>query len=254
MELGEEVRTCIPLPGIRVGTIGRVKEIGQLFVVVEFADARIGYYARGQLASTTDSSGRSHDARLGIGGERLVHGSHLCLLPSTKDELMRVIARYVAAGFEEGENCACVMPAAWDLALGQAMAEEGIGLDDALESGRLAIRRTCEVYYPAPEFTTRGQLQRTGEALASLAAGSERGARYFGYPGREVFNVPDWWEYELRATQLLKEHGVTAMCAYDPAGGRADHWHRAEATHPYVVKGGSVVAGIGGPGPGNPPS
>lgn len=252
MELGEMVRTCISLPGIPVGMIGRVKEIGQLFVVVEFADARMGYYARGQLAPAIDSSGRSHDARLGIGGERLAYGSHLCLLPSTKDELMRLIAGYVAAGLEAGENCACVMPAEWNVALGEAMAEEGVRLDDALGSGGLAIRRTCEVYYQASEFTARGQLERTGEALASLAAGGGQGARLFGYPGREVFDVPDWWEYEQRATQLLKEHSVTAMCAYEPVGGRADHWRRAEATHPYVVKGGSVVAGTGGPRSGNP--
>ena len=165
---------------------------------------------------------------------------------------MRLIARYVAAGLEAGENCGCVIPAAWNLALGEAMAEEGIRLDEALESGRLAIRRTCEVYHRASEFTARGQLQRTGEALAALTAGGGRGARYLGYPGREVFDVPDWWEYEQRATQLLKEHSVTAMCAYDPVGGRADHWRRAEATHPYVVRGGSVVAGTGGPRSGNP--
>ena len=167
---------------------------------------------------------------------------------------MRLIARYVTAGLEAGENCVCIMPAEWNLALSEAMVEEGVGLDGALESGRLAIRRTCEVYYPASEFTARGQLQRTGKALASLAAGSGQGSRCFGYPGREVFDVPDWWEYELRATQLLKEHRVTAMCAYEPAGGRADHWQRAQATHPYVVKGGSVVAGTGAPSPGNPPS
>jgi hypothetical protein len=243
MELGEDVRTCISLPGIPVGTVGRVREVGRLFVVVEFADGRIGYYARAQLASASHSTGRSHDARLGIGGERLPYGSHLCLLPSTKDELMRVIARYMAAGLEAGENCACVMPAAWNLALGRAMTEEGVRVDDALESGRLAIRRTREVYRRASEFTARGQLQRTGEALAALTAGGGQEARLFGYPGREVFNVGDWWEYEQRATQLLKEHRVMAMCAYDPAGGRADHWRRAEATHPYVVKGGEVVRG-----------
>ena len=254
MELGMEVRTCISLPGIPVGTIGRVKEIGRLFVVVEFADAHMGYYAGGQLAPTTESSGRSQYARLGIGEERLAYGSHLCLLPSTKDELMRLIARYVAAGLEAGENCACVMPAAWNLPLGEAMAEEGIELDGVLASGRLAIRRAHEVYYQASEFTARGQLQRTGEALASLAAGSGQGARLFGYAGHDVFNLAEWWEYEERATQLLKEHRVTAMCVYDPAGMRAGHWRRAEATHPYIVKGGSVVAGTGGPRPGNPPS
>lgn len=254
MRLGMEVRTCISLPGIPVGTIGTVKEIGRLFVVVEFADAHIGYYARGQLAGTSESSERSPHARLGIGEERLAYGSHLCLLPSTKDELMRLIARYMAAGLEAGENCVCVMPAAWNLALGEAMGEEGVRVEDALGSGRLVIRRTCEVYYRASEFTARGQLQRTGEALATLTAGNGRGARLLGYAGHDVFNLAEWWEYEQRATQLLKEHGVTAMCAYDPAGRRAGHWRRAEATHPYVVKGGSVVAGTVGPSAGDPPS
>ena len=243
MELGEDVRTCIALPGIPVGTVGRVKEVGRLFVVVELPDGRVGYYARSQLAPAADLSARDQEAPLGIGGARVGRESHLCLLPSTRDELVRSVAGYLAAGLEAGETCVCVVPAGWDVPLGEAMAEEGAVLEEASESGRLAIRRTAEVYYRAPEFTARRQLQRTGEALASAAGGSEQGCRAVGYVRREFYGLDEWWEYEEQATRMLSECGVTAMCAYEPAGSRAGYRRRAEAMHPYVVKAGEVVRG-----------
>jgi hypothetical protein len=49
MLLGDEVRTLRSLPNRPVGLVGVVKEVGALFLVVEFADGRQGYYRPYQL-------------------------------------------------------------------------------------------------------------------------------------------------------------------------------------------------------------
>ena len=47
--VGEAVRTVVALPGIPVGSVGRVREIGYPFLAIEFEDGRVGYYSPRQL-------------------------------------------------------------------------------------------------------------------------------------------------------------------------------------------------------------
>ncbi|UCC68846.1 MAG: MEDS domain-containing protein [Armatimonadota bacterium] len=243
MELGNEVRTCVSLPGVPAGTIGTVEEIGQLFVVVKFGDGRVGYYAPQQLEPVPTADAAGEYASLGFGEERVPYGSHLCLLPSSKNDLMGTMARYTAAGFEEREKCFCIFPEEWMPSVQEAMGEGGVDLKDAVASGQLIVRSSAEVYLKPSEFTAEKQLARARKVLASLLPGGRSRARVFGFAGAELFDVAEWWEYELRATAVLKASGVLGMCAYQPSGWRTDQWARAEAVHPYVVKGGEVLPG-----------
>ena len=49
LKVGDTVETLVMLPGIPVGCVGRIKEIGQLFLAVELEDGRVGYYSSRQL-------------------------------------------------------------------------------------------------------------------------------------------------------------------------------------------------------------
>ena len=243
MELDDEVRTCVSLPGVPAGTIGTVKEIGRLFVVVEFGDGRQGYYAPQQLEPAVTPYAADECAPLGFGGEHVAYGSHLCMLPSSQDDLIETMARYTAAGLAAGEKCLCVLPEEWMLRMQEVMGEVGADLNDAVASRQLAVRTSAEVYLGPSEFTAEKQLARARKVLASLLPGGQGRARVFGFAGVELFDVAAWWEYELRATPMLKASGVVGLCGYQPGGWRTDQWARAEAVHPYVVKGGEVLPG-----------
>lgn len=243
MELGDEVRTSVSLSGVPAGRIGKVKEIGRLFVVVEFDDGRLGYYAPGQLDLVVRSDAGGERAPLGLAGERMLYGSHLCLLPSSKKDLIESMARYTAAGLGEKEKCVCIFPADWMLQVREAMNEVWVDLDEHVASGRVTLITPSEMYLDPDDFTAEKQLARGEKLLASVVSGGTRRGRAFGYPRPELLDVPEWWEYELRATPMVKATGMLALCGYEPDGWRTDQWARAEAAHPYVVKGGELLTG-----------
>jgi len=49
LKVGDVVETLIALPGLPGGAVGRVKEVGHLFLAVEFEEGRVGYYSPRQL-------------------------------------------------------------------------------------------------------------------------------------------------------------------------------------------------------------
>jgi len=226
-----------------IGTIGRVKEIGRLFVVVGFRDGRIGYYAQRQLEPVPQSGGDAPYAPLGFDGEQVRYGSHLCLLPSTSRDLIEAVARYTAAGLAAGENCAGILPQGWIVRIREALEEMGAEAEAAEAEGRLTMRPIDSLYLAPADFTAEKQLARTKAAVLSLGQGNEAGARLFGFGGPDLFCLPEWWEYEAGATALMKATEVVALCAYEPGGWRSDQWSRAQAVHPYVVRKGEVLPG-----------
>jgi hypothetical protein len=245
MKVGDEVLTCAPLPGLGVGIRGRVKEIGRLFVVVEFSDGRLGYYLPTQVEAVVPVERGNDDAPVGFEGESVPRGSHLCLLPATMRELIESTARYTAAGLAAGENCVCTFPPEWADRFGAAIQEMGANADQGLESGQLVILQTSDVYLPPAEFTADAQLERMGSLSSVLAKRSDVGCRCFGYPGTATFELEEWWEYEKRVTAPLKAARMTGLCGYHPTGRGTDQWMRAEAVHRYVVKGNGIAAGGG---------
>ncbi len=239
MKIGDEVRTGIALPGISLGTIGRIKEIGRLFIVVEFEDGRQGYYSRPQIEVLPDGeprgeSGFTDGMDLGFDDAHVPRGAHLCLLPASHGERIASIAWYLVAGLRAGEDCVCCMPLSWARPVRRAMAAAG-HINGLLRFGRLQIISNREVYRGDP-FCPSEQLERTASLLSSLSAKDGHGVRYLGYPSSDVVQAEGWWEYEARVSPILEETRITAVCVYDPDGEGTDVWRQAEAVHPYVAK------------------
>jgi hypothetical protein len=252
MRIGDEVRTSIVLPGIPAGTVGTVSEIGRLFVVVQFEDGRQGYYSLPQVQQVTD--GEPADPRKSNGGVELgfddaylPRGSHICLLPASKEDTVETIAWYLLAGLRAGEDCICVMPLSWTRRVRRALMSAAGAGDGILRTGRLEIASNSDVYGEGASLTADGQLAKTSSLLTSLAERTSSPLRYVGYAGKDAFRNEEWWSYEERVTAVLSGLRVTALCVYDPPNGNAGVWRRAEAVHPYVAKSGKVAAGGAAP-------
>lgn len=236
------MRSRAALPGIPVGAAGTVKEVGRLFVTVEFEDGRTAYYARRQLLSLgPESSGLtplpSSTVDLGFTATRVPDGSHLCLLPSTSREALEVVASYFAAGLRAGEACYCIAGRAWAARL-KVMVAELCELNE-VECEGLALADAGEFYGQGASFTADRQLATLDRALRSFEG---RRARCFGRVAPVLRGIPaaEWWGYERGATDVLKQHAATGFCGYDLGGLRDEQWQYAQATHPYVVINGTL--------------
>jgi len=226
----------VALPGIPVGAAGAVREVGRLFITVEFGDGRLGYYAARQLAPASSPSGApasSDDATvLGFTEIALPKGSHLCLLPYTLEESITVVAHFALAALRAGETCRCIV----DPGLMEGMRSAIVALSsmEQLPPGALAFSDVNEVYLAGGPFTAKGQLDRLHSILDSCE-GQE--VRLYGGVSTALQQIPaaEWWKYEREATKLLRSHGITAMCGYTVGNPSGEQWKYARATHPYVV-------------------
>lgn len=248
MEIGNDVRTGVPLPGIPVGQTGKVIEIGHPFIVVEFEDGRIGYYGRLQLELLpgTEAAPPEGDdgVDLGFTDTRIPFGSHLCMLPKTKCSALGLGTQYLVAGLEAGDTCICAAPAEWTVGLSKAMIKIGGDWETVVACRDLVVVEDREVYLRGAAFTADKQLERTAAAIASRTRPGKR-TRILAYIQTVLkeIDMQQWWEYEFRATEMLETAGAVAICSYDTRRSNADQWKRAESVHPYVVKDGKLLTG-----------
>jgi hypothetical protein len=126
----------------------------------------------------------------------------------------------------------------WRKALGSALAEKGFRSDDG--SSAVIFGDLADAYLGPLEFTADKQLARVETAINSFSGAK---VRVFGHLGGEALrSIPEgeWWDYEMRVTHLLRDHGTTAVCAYS-ASDRSYSRH-AQAIHPYVIRKGQLIA------------
>ena len=248
MKVGDRVVTGIGLPGIPVGTVGRVKEVGRLFIVVQFEDGRQAYYARPQLTAVSSDnpasgSGGERGVPLGVTDRSVPYGTHLCLLPAARAEAIDATARFLAAGLAAGDTCLCALPGRWRDPLGQSLRRLGADVGQAMAAGKLHLDRTTDAYYRPSRFSAKKQLQRIAEALSRVSSAGPSGIRCCGYASEGLYGAAGWWEYERRVTPIVRAKQALCMCGYDPAGQRTAAWRRAGELHEYVIRGMELVPG-----------
>jgi hypothetical protein len=252
MNVGDRVVIGIGLPGIPIGTVGRVKEVGRLFIVVQFEDGRQAYYARHQLTAVSDDdpgsgSGGGRGVPLGVTDRSVPYGTHLCLLPAARAEAIDATARFLATGLAAGDTCLCVLPGRWHDPLGQSLRRLGADAYRAMRAGKLRLERTTDVYYRPSRFSAKKQLLRVAEALSRLSSAGPSGIRCCGYASEPLYSAEGWWEYERRVTPIMRAKQALCMCGYDPAGQGTAAWRRAADVHEYVIRGMELLpGGLGG--------
>jgi len=248
MKVGDRVVTGIGLPGIPVGTVGRVKEVGRLFIVVQFEDGRQAYYARHQLTAVSDAdvgsgTGGGRGVPLGVTDRSVPYGTHLCLLPAGRAEAIDATARFLAAGLATGDTCLCAVPGRWHDLLCQSVRRLGADARRAMAAGKLRLDRTTDAYYRPSRFSANKQLLRITEGLSRISSAGPSGIRCCGYASEGLYGAAGWWEYERRVTPILRAKQVLCMCGYDPAGESTAAWRRAAEVHEYVIRGMELVPG-----------
>lgn len=247
IRVGDEVRTAIALPGIPAGTRGVVKEIGRPFIVVTLADGRHGYYSRQQLrpvesVAEIQVSCGSRLVPLGLDELHIPRDSHTCLLASSNSIAIGVSARYVAAGLGNGETLMCFLPPRARAGLIRSLSELDIEADASIDRGQLTIATPANIYMPASQFDPVKQLRAVASFASEATREAQGGLRCCGFVG-VMYKAKGWWQYEQGITQILRDHGFTAMCVYDGSARRAGIMDKLYETHTHVLRDWTVTQG-----------
>jgi len=171
-----------------------------------------------------------------LGGQR-----HICAFFNSIDEEHRVLRSFIKEGLERGEKAFHVVdPELRDKHL-ELLADAGINVPRAIDSGQLEVRRWQDAYLREDRFDQNAMLALIEEALQS--------ADTAGYPLTRLLAHMEWAlldkpgvdnlvEYETRLNYVLPKYEDPVICAYDLSKFPANLVMDIMRTHPVVIIGG----------------
>jgi len=160
-------------------------------------------------------SGASRRSGIEIIGD-VTWGTHFCLFYQTEEDLLDILVPYFKAGLEQNELCIWVTsepvksPAAT-----KALAAAVDGLNEYFDKGQMEILDYSDWYTRSGRFEADEVLQ-SWVSKESLAL--EQGFEGLRLTGDTLWLEKQDWksfnEYEKRASEIIGEHRMIAICTY----------------------------------------
>ncbi|BFU45457.1 MEDS domain-containing protein [Krasilnikovia sp. MM14-A1004] len=150
--------------------------------------------------------------------EDLQPGDHACLMFSDSEERLDLVAAFARDGLRQGQQVLCLTDAITPSELRAQLAERGLAVHDAVDSGQLHVAGAAELFLADGSFAA--------ERVVTRLAGRIDRARDAGFAGlrvtadmcwalRPVAGVEELMTYESRVGHLLSEGRAMAVCQYD---------------------------------------
>ena len=171
-----------------------------------------------------------------LGGQR-----HICAFFNSIDEEHRVLRSFIKEGLERGEKAFHVVDPELREEHLKLLAEAGIDVHRAIDTGQLEVRRWQDVYLRGDHFDQNAMLALIEEVLQS--------ADTAGYPLTRLLAHMEWAlldkqgvnnlvEYETRLNYVLPKYNDPVICTYDLSKFPASLVMDIMRTHPVVIIGG----------------
>ena len=171
-----------------------------------------------------------------LGGHR-----HICAFFNNIDEEHRVLRSFFKDGFERGERATHIVgPEKREEHL-KRLAEAGINVQQAMETGQLELRPWRETYLRGDRFDQDAALALIEEILQSGAAAGYPLTRLVGHMEWALLDKPgvnNLVEYETRLNYVLPKYNDPVICTYDLTKFPASLVMDIMRTHPVVIIGG----------------
>jgi hypothetical protein len=171
-----------------------------------------------------------------LGGQR-----HICAFFNGIDEEHRVLRSFIKEGLERGEKAFHVVdPELRDKHL-KLLAEAGINVPRAIDSGQLEVRRWQDAYLRGDHFDQNAMLALIEEVLQSADTAGYPLTRLLAHMEWALLDKPgvdDLVEYETRLNFVLPKYEDPVICTYDLSKFRANQVMDIMRTHPVVIIGG----------------
>jgi hypothetical protein len=166
---------------------------------------------------------------------------HICAFFNGMDEQYRVLGSFIKEGFDNGDKAVHLIDPERRTNHLRRLADAGIDVDDAIESGQLDIYLWEDSYLREGRFDQDIWLAFFEDVLKSGPAAGFAQTRVLGQMEWALIHLPgveDLIEYETRLNQVVPKYDDTVLCAYDLSKFGAETVIYALRTHPLVIIGG----------------
>jgi hypothetical protein len=171
-----------------------------------------------------------------LGGQR-----HICAFFNSIDDEHRVLRSFFKDGFDRGDKAFHLVDPELREEHLRRLAEAGINVQEAMDTGQLEVRRWQDAYLLGDHFDQNAMLALIEEVLQS--------ADTAGYPLTRLLAHMEWAlldkpgvdnlvEYETRLNYVLPKYNDPVICTYDLSKFPASLVMDIMRTHPVVIIGG----------------
>ena len=171
-----------------------------------------------------------------LGGQR-----HICAFFNSIDEEHRVLRSFFKDGFDRGEKATHIVDPEKREEHLKRLAEAGINVQQAMDTGQLELRPWREAYLRGDRFDQDAAVALIEEMLQSGAAAGYALTRLVGHMEWALLDKPgvnNVLEYEARLNYVLPKYNDAVICTYDLSRFGASIVMDIMRTHPVVIVGG----------------
>jgi hypothetical protein len=175
-------------------------------------------------------------ARGDLGGHH-----HICAFFNSADEEYRVLRSFYKDGFGRGDKAFHLVDPALREEHLRRLAEAGINVQEAMESGQLEVRPWQDAPLRGGRFDEDTWLATFEQMLQSGPATGYAQTRFLGHMEWALADLPgveDLIEFETRVNYVTPKYDNIVICTYDLSKFPASVVMDALRTHPVVIIGG----------------
>jgi MEDS: MEthanogen/methylotroph, DcmR Sensory domain len=184
---------------------------------------------------------QANAASVQCAGGQLGQHRHVCAFFNSFDEEHKVLRSFFKEGFERGDKAFHIVdPDHWEDHI-RRLAEAGIDVGQAVDTGQLELRRWQDAYLRGGRFDQEAMLALVEDVLKSGEAAGYPLTRVVGGTGWAALGKPgveDLVEYETRLNYVLARYDDPVICTYDLSKFTASVVMDVMRTHPLVIIGG----------------
>src|SRR5258708_1043543 len=168
-----------------------------------------------------------------LGGQR-----HICAFFNSIDEEHRVLRSFFKEGFDRGDKAFHLVDPEQREEHLRRLAEAGINVHRAIDSGQLEVRRWQDAYLRGDHFDQNAMLALIEEVLQSAHTAGFRRTRLLAHMEWALLDKPgvdNLVEYETRLNYVLPKYDDPVVCTYDLSKFGASVTMDILRTHPVVI-------------------
>jgi DcmR-like sensory protein len=182
-------------------------------------------------------------APIAFAGSQLEESRHVCAFFNDDDEAYRVLLPFIRDGFGCNHKAVHVISPGQENTHRRRLAEAGIDLAAAEQTGQLDVRTSTETYLREGRFDPDRML----EVFEQLASGNapdtfplSRIVCQMEWASKDEPSVDRLIEFESRVNDVWRQHDDAVICVYDLRKFGGDTVIDIMRTHPMIIIGGML--------------
>src|SRR5580704_3109498 len=170
---------------------------------------------------------------------------HICLIYESQGEQLAMPVPSIRMGLERGEKCIFIAPEKTLRDVNEGLHAIGIDVDEAMNSGRLAVASQEDTYLRNGHFEPDRMIRFLADSLEPAIASGFSGLRVVGEMTWALggdLGTGQLIEYEAKLNHFVHDHPVTVTCQYDHNRFSPEVILNVIRTHPIVIYGNFVCS------------